>query len=241
MKKRRKHSLTRPQNYPDLAIVDPLLQASLPHADKVCCAFDALSQAIEGCWSRRATEESISFGLRAIKMLMDGIERLRIAPDDPFTLRQLSKGSLLSGMTIAQSRTTISHAISYPLTAWYGIRHGHACALTIGGLLSFNALVSDDDCCDPRGREYVDGIIKRICSALGVASAAEGELRLTGLLKSSGQRLFAELTQIDIEFLIDDVISYDRFDNNPRFMGPRELRSMLTELRSHNSCLEALA
>jgi alcohol dehydrogenase class IV len=235
MRKRRKHSLTRSQNYPDLAIVDPLLHASLGRADKVSCAFDALCQAIESCWSRGATEESIGFGIEAIGMLVDGIERFLLAPNDPLSRRQLSKGSLFSGMAIAQSRTTIAHAISYPLTAWYGVRHGHACALTIGALLRFNALVGDDDCCDPRGREYVCGIVKRICGALGVRNPIEGENRLAELLKSCGQQSFADLIQLDIDFLIDDVMSYDRFGNNPRFMGPRELRMMLTDLRYRKS------
>ena len=241
MAKRRKHSFTRPENYPDLAIVDPLLHASLGHDDKVSCAFDALCQAIESCWSREATEESIGFGIEAIGMLVDGIERFLLAPDDPLSLRQLSKGSLFAGIAIAQSRTTIAHAISYPLTAWYGIRHGHACALTIGALLRFNDRVGDEDCRDPRGKEYVREAIGRVCAALGVGNPGEAEHRLAELLASSGQQSFAELTHIDIDLLVEDVTSYDRFGNNPRFMEPRELRAMLNNLRARKSLAAAEA
>jgi len=238
MRRKRKYSLTRPQNYPRLAIIDPLLQASPPWAEKVSCAFDALCQAIEGCWSCKSTEESIDYGLEATALLIEGLEKLRTEPNDRSAYLLLSKGSLYSGMTIAQGRTTIAHAISYPLTAWYGIRHGHACALTIGALLRFNSAVTENDCLDPRGRSHVRTVIGRICTALQVCDPEQGEMRIADLLRSCGQKSFADIDEIDVDFLAQDVMSYDRFENNPRAMGRAELTSMLRSLKRQTACAQ---
>jgi alcohol dehydrogenase class IV len=231
MQRRRKYSLTSPQNYPAVAIVDPVLQAGPAWADRVSCAFDALCQAIEGCWSRNSTDESIGFGLQAIALLVEGLEKLCADPNDRSAFPLLSKGSLYSGMTIAQGRTTIAHAISYPLTAWYGIRHGHACALTIGALLRFNAAVTEKDCLDPRGLSHVRAVIDRICAALQVRDPDHGELQIAALLRSCGQKSFDAFDEIDVDFLVQDVMSYDRFENNPRGMGRSQLMSMLQDLK----------
>jgi alcohol dehydrogenase class IV len=231
MKRRKKYSLTRPQNYPALAIIDPLLQAGPAWADRVSCGFDALCQAIEGCWSRNSTDESIGFGLQAVALLVEGLDKLRANPNDQSAYPLLSKGSLYAGMTIAQGRTTIAHAISYPLTAWYGISHGHACALTIGALLRFNSAVTEKDCLDPRGESHVRAVIGHICEGLQVPDPNHGDIRIAALLRSCGQKSFAEIDEIDVDFLVQDVMSYDRFENNPRAMERCQLASMLQGLK----------
>jgi alcohol dehydrogenase class IV len=229
MRRKRKYSISCP--YPRLALIDPLLPGSTPWTDKVSCALDAVCQAIEGCWSRNSTEESIGCGLEALSLLLEGLERLLADANDRSAYPLLAKGSLYSGMSIAQGRTTIAHAISYPLTARYGIRHGHACALTIGALLRFNAAVTESDCLDPRGRSHVRSVIARICSALRVRDAGEGETRMADLLRSCGLKSFADIDEIEIDLLVQDVMSYDRFENNPRAMGRAALTTMLRGLK----------
>jgi alcohol dehydrogenase len=49
----------------------------------------------------------------------------------------LAKASLYSGLCISQTRTSICHSISYPLTAHFGIPHGLACAFTMIAIINY--------------------------------------------------------------------------------------------------------
>ena len=43
-----------------------------------------------------------------------------------------------SGKAIAISKTTAPHAVSYPFTSHFNIKHGHAVSLTLNKFLRFN-------------------------------------------------------------------------------------------------------
>ena len=78
---------------------------------KASCAFDAYAQAVESLWARGATEESKGYARRALELMKNGQQLL---------------GSYWAGRAIDISRTTAAHALSYYLTATYGLPHGHA-------------------------------------------------------------------------------------------------------------------
>lgn len=227
-----KYSLSTKSMYPNVAIVDPLLGATMPAEIVAGTGFDALSHAMESCWSINSSEESIGFGLSAIGLVTASLERVLAARDDADALSNLSLGSLYAGMSIAQGQTTISHAISYPLTARYGIHHGHACGVSVGALLAFNDRVSHEDCQDPRGYGHVRGVLDRIVSALGATDADDAERRIRSLMHRTGLPTFDQLDGIDLDLLARDVIGYDRFGNNPRRMTTEQLIEFLDRLNS---------
>ena len=47
-------------------------------------------------------------------------------------------GANLAGKAINISKTTLPHAISYPITSNYHVPHGHAVSLTFNKALKFN-------------------------------------------------------------------------------------------------------
>jgi len=140
--------------------------------------------------------------------------------------------SIYAGLSIAGAQTTISHAISYPLTSRYGIHHGHACALSLGALLRFNAGVCEDDCQDERGSNVVRSGIAQLCYALNANDAAAGEREILSLIRSVGLKTFNQYDRISLPVVADDVMHYDRFNNNPRRMSRFQLETLLTSLQS---------
>jgi len=73
--------------------------------------FDAYAQAVESLWAVGATDESRSYAKKALDLMSNGEQML---------------GSYWAGRAIDISRTTAAHALSYYMTAKYGIPHGHA-------------------------------------------------------------------------------------------------------------------
>lgn len=73
--------------------------------------FDAYAQAVESLWANGATDESRSYARKALELMASGSQML---------------GSYWAGRAIDISRTTAAHALSYYMTATYGIPHGHA-------------------------------------------------------------------------------------------------------------------
>ena len=73
--------------------------------------FDAYAQAVESLWAVGATDESRSYARKALDLMTRSEQML---------------GSYWAGRAIDISRTTAAHALSYYMTANYGIPHGHA-------------------------------------------------------------------------------------------------------------------
>jgi len=92
----------------------------------------------------------------------------------------------LSGKAINISKTTAAHALSYSLTAHYGLPHGHAVALTLPAIFEANAATTDNDLNDPRGMAYVHTIIRDLCTLLGVDSPTKATQRIEMLMAIIG-------------------------------------------------------
>lgn len=131
---RRKLSLASPRLFPQTAVVDPELTYSLPKEATLSTGLDALNQAFESVWNRNRTPMTTLLAARAIGMAMKAIPRLYRSLEDHSARAMIAEASLLSGMSISQTRTAICHAMSYPLTAHFGISHGMACAFTMGAV-----------------------------------------------------------------------------------------------------------
>ncbi len=225
-----KYSLSTKSMYPNVAIVDPELGATMPAIIAAGTGIDALSHAIESSWSINSTEESIEIGLSAIWLVMSSLESAVNGGQNADALSDIALASLYAGMSIAKGQTTIAHAISYPLTARYGIHHGHACGLSVGALLSYNDAVTPEDCQDPRGYAHVRNVLDRIVEAIGATDAAGAEARIRALMGRTGLRTLDRIDGIDLALVAEDVIGYDRFGNNPRRMSAGQLVDFLDRL-----------
>ncbi|RSO42602.1 hypothetical protein DMH15_11455 [Streptomyces sp. WAC 06725] len=226
-REQRKRALDQAALFPDLAIVDPLLTMSAPDGVWRSCGLDALAQAMESSWAVAADAESLRFSLPAVRLAAEGLEAVLADPGDEAARTVLSCASVFAGLAIAGTRTTVPHAVSYPMTLRHGIPHGHACALTLGAVLRFNAAVTAQDCRDPRGSEHVMSVLRSVCQRLDARDPAEAHQRLDVLLRRLGLPALRGLDHIDVRVLADDVVTYNRFDNNPRHMSRDQLTALL--------------
>ncbi|EKD92640.1 MAG: Alcohol dehydrogenase, iron-containing superfamily, partial [uncultured bacterium] len=128
---------------------------------------------------------------------------------------------------------TACHAISYPLTAYFGIPHGHGVGFTLAAMLKYNAQVTEEDCLDPRGSDYVHETLQEIVLLLGVATLEEATEKIQDLMRAIGLATrFRDmgLAESDLETIVTHGFHPDRVTNNPRRLTPDALRKMLKAL-----------
>lgn len=133
-----KLSLNNPKNFAHIAVVDPILTRALPVGLTVSSALDAVCHATEAYWAKRTNEVSQTFALAAIRRIRESLELLLQNPEDLSLREDIGKGSLYAGIAFSNTKTTICHSLSYPLTSQFGIPHGIAAALSLAAFMKLN-------------------------------------------------------------------------------------------------------
>jgi len=229
-----KYSLDHEFMLPDYAIVDPQFTMNLPKGITASAGMDALCQAIESYWCINSTEKSKNYAKEAIKLAMSNISHAVNNSSKP-SREAMSKAAHLAGKAINISRTTSCHAISYPITSYFNVSHGHAVALTLGKMLVYNSNVTKNDLLDKRGVDYLKTSIKEIIDLLGANTAEEASKKMTNLMKEIG--LSTKLSELgikareDINIIIKNGFDPDRVKNNPRKLTEEALRQILDNMK----------
>ncbi len=213
---RRKLSIAHAAMAPSLSVVDPCLSASAPPEVQASAALDALAQAMESAWAVAAVRESACCALDAVATLVAAMRRAPGWPAPDSALLEIGRASMLAGMAIARTRTTLCHALSYPLTSSYGIPHGLACAVTLADVMAFNAAVEDESCAHPSGTSAVRAALDGLASAIGQPSVSDAARVIGGIVRQSA-RLYADSWDVPSPRVVaQESVSYDRAGNNPR-------------------------
>jgi len=225
-----KHSVAAKSILPDVAIVDPNLTLSMPARLTAVTGMDALSQAIESYWCVNSNDEAKEHAAEAIKMINANLE-LAVTKSCKDTSSAMALAAHLAGKAINITKTTAPHAVSYPLTSYFGIPHGHAVALTLAAMLEFNAGATEEDTLDPRGHAYVRETIEEIVYLLGEKDVLAGKKAIEYLMDQIGlERELGKLgigTNKEIELIIQNSFNPDRVKNNPRKLSEETLRDIL--------------
>lgn len=140
-KNRKKFSIAERSLTPGYVVLDHNLLLNLPEKVRNSTVLDALSQAVESLWAKNADDESKKYAAEALASILKGLDS-----EGEEKLKYFQKGSFLAGKAINISKTTASHAISYPLSAHFGIPHGIAVFLTLPSLAEFNYYNSSSSC-----------------------------------------------------------------------------------------------
>jgi len=124
-----KYSIADQRLLPDYVILQPGPLKSLPVYQKKCTMLDALCQAIESWWSKKATPESIGYSQKAISLILDNMESY--LNNEKEGNNNMLAAANLAGRAINITTTTAPHAMCYKLSSLYGLPHGHAVALCL--------------------------------------------------------------------------------------------------------------
>lgn len=204
-----KQSIAHMNLLPEYVVLDADLLKTVPLYQKKSTMLDALCQAIESWWSKRATIQSIDCSRRAIQLILENMENY-LANEDCGNKNMLMAANL-AGKAINITTTTAPHAMSYKLTTLYGIAHGHAVAL-----------------CLPKVWRHIDAY-EEIAQAMGTETVREAILYLEDLLSSLGLTIPSEANASDLIVLRDSVNS-QRLSNHPVHIPEDEILALYKEI-----------
>ncbi len=124
--------------FPRVALVDPQLTLSLPASVTADTGIDALCHAIESYTSNKSQPFSEMLALEAIQILAHYLPQVINNLENIEIRSYCLYASLLAGIAIAQTGTTLIHGMGYKLTAHLGITHGRANGILLPWVSEFN-------------------------------------------------------------------------------------------------------
>lgn len=146
-----KVSFGNADTFPSLAFLDPRYTESQPFEVTVNTAVDAFSHCLEGYLGKRRTPASDILALEGIRLFGQCLGSLRTAEISYKIRESLLYMSMLGGMVISHTGTTIVHGAGYNLTYFKGIPHGKANGFLMTEYMRFNY---------DYARDRIDNVIK---------------------------------------------------------------------------------
>ena len=122
-----------------VAILDPELTLTAPHAVTAMAGYDAIAHAVETWVTTKRTTLSETFAWRAWDLLRGAFERVLTTPQDLDARSAMLVGAHFAGAAIEQSMLGAAHACSNPLTARYDLAHGLALSILLPHVVRWNA------------------------------------------------------------------------------------------------------
>ncbi len=167
-----KGSFGTPETFPVIAFLDPIYTESMLMDVTANTAIDALSHCIEGYLSKRSTSVSDILAQEGIRLFGSCMQHLASGEIDREDRSALLHASMLGGMVIAQTGTTIVHGMGYNYTYFKDIPHGKANGYLMAEYLRFNyghAADKTDNILALLGLTDIDGFDTFIESLIGKA------------------------------------------------------------------------
>ncbi len=214
-----------------VAILDPVLTLTQPPAVAAATGMDAMSHALETAVTRRRNPISQMLSREAFRLCSRGLRTVFDDPNNIDARADVLLGAALAGMAIENSMLGAAHAAANPLTARYGVLHGHAVGLMLPAVIRFNA---QDPGVAPLYHELaVQGGLLEAGPMNGtppgdkIAGFLRKYQRQTGLPQSLDG---LEISDGDIEALAADAAKQWTGTFNPRPVGANEFEALYKEV-----------
>jgi alcohol dehydrogenase class IV len=188
---------------PGYVVLQPDLLKTLPSYQRKCTMLDALCQAVESWWAKKATPESIGYSKKAIDLICTNMNGYLNNENEGN--KNMLIAANLAGKAINITTTTAAHAMGYKLSTLYGIAHGHAVAI-----------------CLPKVWGYMNNF-DDIAESLGYKNHKEAISFFERLLDSLEICRPEKTSDRDLDVLVDSV-NTQRLDNNPIALDKETIR-----------------
>ena len=157
----RKFVCVDPHDIPIVAFIDSDMMMGMPKKLAASTGMDAMTHAIEGLITKGAWEMTDMLHLKAIEIIGHSLEAS--VDGDQNGREKMALGQYIAGMGFSNVGLGLVHGMAHPLSAWYNIPHGVACAALLPTVMKYN-------------KEYTGEKYREIALVLGIKGAAEMSL-----------------------------------------------------------------
>lgn len=199
---------------PEYAILDPELITTVPEKTAAACGVDALVHALESYLSLAASPFSDMMALKALELIGGNLRAYAANRKNRGAAEAMLQGSLFAGIAFSHARLGNVHAMSHPVSAYFGVPHGLANAILLPTVVSYNELAD-------LGKYY--DIYRRI-SLCPVSRRKFTPPMLTEEIRALNQALDipdslskAGVTEELFEAMADDAMKSGNIAVNPRY------------------------
>ncbi|MDT2566694.1 lactaldehyde reductase [Enterococcus avium] len=134
--KNRKFVCVDPHDIPVVAFIDSEMMMGMPKGLCAATGMDAMTHAIEGFITKGAWEMSDMLHLKAIEIIVRSL-RSSVAGEEKGR-EEMALGQYIAGMGFSNVGLGLVHGMAHPLSAWYNIPHGVACAALLPTVMKYN-------------------------------------------------------------------------------------------------------
>lgn len=153
----RKFVCVDPHDIPIVAFVDSDMMMGMPKALAAATGMDAMTHAIEGYITKGAWELTDMLHIKAIEIIGRSLKDSVLA-EKQSAREAMALGQYIAGMGFSNVGLGLVHGMAHPLSAWYNIPHGVACASLLPTIMTYNKAYT--------GEKYRD-----IARVLGIENA----------------------------------------------------------------------
>ena len=125
---------------PSYALLDPELVMTSPASVAAACGVDALIHAWEAYTSRDASPFSDAMAEKAMELIGANLRRFVANRHDEKAACAMMVGSNFAGIAFAWARLGNIHALSHPVSGFFGVAHGVANSVLMPAVMEYNAL-----------------------------------------------------------------------------------------------------
>ncbi|PWS24705.1 lactaldehyde reductase [Enterococcus faecium] len=157
----RKFVCVDPHDIPIVAFIDSDMMMGMPKKLAASTGMDAMTHAIEGLITKGAWEMTDMLHLKAIEIIGHSLEAS--VDGDQNGREKMALGQYIAGMGFSNVGLGLVHGMAHPLSPWYNIPHGVACAALLPTVMKYN-------------KKYTGEKYREIALVLGIKGAAEMSL-----------------------------------------------------------------
>src|SRR5512133_757934 len=125
--------------YPKVSLIDGSMLTKLPGKVVAATGMDAFCHAAESYTNLNTNPISDAMDLKAISMISEWL-RPAVANQNLEAMCNMVLASTIAGLGFSQTRVTIVHSMSHPISGYYGVAHGVANAILLPYVMDYNLI-----------------------------------------------------------------------------------------------------
>ena len=221
--------LRSPVLVPQVAVLDPLLLASVPPRVAAETGADALTHAIESYLVLTSHVITDALALSAIRMIFNNLPAFVANSRDVAAAGQMLLASCMASLCFKNTGLALAHGLAHPAGVYFHTSHGLSCALYLPGVMEFNTPACAEKLASIAEAAGTD--VRRLSAEM---AAAEAVRAVRTLFAKVG--IPRTLSEMGVEFklepkMVDDVLASPPAKNNPVPADREQIEALFVSAR----------